>query len=57
MVAKIRNSKDPMVQESLKKNVKIGERLVKAELDSGAQVSIIGKGLVNSLGLKVRKLD
>ena len=57
MVARIRKNKDPVVQESLKKNVKIGDMLVKAELDSGAQVSIIGKGLVNSLGLKVRKLD
>lgn len=57
MIAKFRKSKDPEVQESLKKNVLVGDRTVKAELDSGAQVSIIGADLVRMLGLKVRKLS
>lgn len=55
MIARI--EKNPEVQASLVRDVQVGNRLVRAELDSGAQVSIIGSGLVNSLGLEKRKLD
>ncbi|KAK5962216.1 retropepsin-like aspartic protease PWA37_000252 [Arxiozyma heterogenica] len=57
MVARIEKNKDRIVQESLKKNVKIGKKVVKAKLDLDAQISIIAKDLVKTLGLKVRKLD
>lgn len=41
-IAWIKNNKDPVVQESLKKNIRIGDKIVKAELYSSARVSIIG---------------
>lgn len=53
MVARIKKNKDRIVQELLKKNVKIGKKVVKAKLDSGAQISIIAKDLLETLELKV----
>ena len=53
----VRMEKNPEMQASLVRDVQVGNRLVRAESDSGAQVSSIGSGLVGSLGLAKRKLD
>ena len=52
-----RMEKNPEMQASLVRDVQVRNRLVRAESDSGAQVSSIGSGLVGSLGLAKRKLD
>lgn len=55
MIARV--NKDPEIQKSLTRQVKVGTKEIEAELDSGAQVSIVGKELVNALGLELRRLD
>lgn len=45
------------IQKSLIRQVKVGTKEIEAKLDSGAQVPIIGKELVNSLGLELRIFD
>ena len=55
MIARVTNNPD--VQLPMVRLVKVNNILVKAELDTGAQVSLIGGALSRKLGLKFRTLN